>query len=349
MPLIDVHSSIEALTLQPRTGLGMPCFVVKMPDTSGTGGPAAPTYKEFRTLKQFKDDPSMADLQTNDVLLGKLETIFDQDNRHEKFAILKTEDIKTGLDQFKDNEFFFILSADEVTENKMAIAQYANSAQNKRLRIAILQEKTVALGKAYNLLKNVVCLYSPVDGEYFDAAITANVGSLQVGSVTWKFKEVRGVTTQYLSEETMLEIDDARMIAYAYKHGSPQTTEGWASYITADDVIPQYIDDLMGAAWVRYDVEKRMAKSLKVNPKLPYDNRGIKVLEGDATTTLLEASNMGIVGQDDDGVFVYRVQALPRDSQTPEDIVTRKYRGISYAYRKSGAIHEVWVSGTVEF
>lgn len=349
MPLIDVNSSIEALTLQPKTGLGMPCFVVKMTDTSASGGPAAPTYFEFRTKKQFVDSPDVADLQSNAVLLAKIDTIFAQDNRHEKFAILKTENIETGLEQFKDKDFFFILSADEETANKLEIAKYADSAKNTRLRIAVLQNTTVALGKAYNLLKNVVSLYSPVVTEYFDAAITANVGSLPVGSLTWKFKEVRGVEVQYLSEEKMLEIDDARMIAYAYKHGSAQTSEGWSSYITQDDVIPVFIDDLHGAAWVRYDVEKRIAKALKDNAKLPYDARGIKVLEGCATTTLLEASNMGIVGQDDDGVFVYRVQAAPRDAQDPMDIATRKYRGISYAYRKSGAIHEVWVTGTVEF
>lgn len=346
MPLIDVHSTIEAMVLQPRTGLGMPCFVVK---ADGSAGAVTPVYKEFRTIKQFKDDADMTAIKDEAVLNGKLAANFAQDNRHEKFAILVTDNITTGLEQFKDKDFYFILSADEVTANKLEIAKYADSAANKRIRLAVLQNKTVAEGKAYNLLKNVISLSSPKDGEYFDAAIAANVGSLQVGSVTWKFKEVRGVTVQYLSEEQMLEIDDARMISYAYKHGSAQTTEGWTSYITQDDVIPVYIDDIHGQAWVRYDVEKRIARSLKNSPKLPYDHRGIKVLEGDATTTLNEASQMGIVGQDDDGQFVFKVRSLPRDAQDPQDILTRKYRGLQYTYKKSGAIHEVYVSGTVEF
>lgn len=343
MPLIDVHSSIEALTLQPKTGLGMPVFVAKVASVT------TPIYKEYRTIKQFEEDTTMSEVNTEDTLLGKLNAIFNQDNRHEKFAILVTSDIEVGLEQFKDNDFYFILSADETDANKLEIAKYADSAKNKRIRIALVNAADATKGKAYNLLKNVVTLYNPIATEYFDAAITAQVGSLQVGSVTWKFKQVRGITTQYLSEQDMLELDDARMIAYAYKHGAPQTSEGWTSYITQDDVIPQYIDDIHGSAWVRFDVEKRIARALLTNPKLPYDNRGIKVLEGAATNTLQEASGMGIVGQDDDGVFVYKVWALSRDEQSDIDIVTRKYRGLFYKYRKSGAIHEVWVSGTVEF
>lgn len=343
MPLIDVHSSIEALTLQPKTGLGMPCFVFKTA-TADTN-----IYEEFRTIKQFKEAATMTTVKDEVVLNQKLDYVFSQDSRHEKFAVLITSDITTGLEQFKDKDFYFILSADDVTANKLEIAKYVNSAVNTRIRMAILQSATVTEGKSYNLLKNVISLYSPVANEQFDAAAVANIGSQPVGSITWKFKKVRGITVQYLTEEDMLEIDDARMIAYAYKHGAPQTTEGWTAYVTADDVIPQYIDDIHGQAWVRFDVEKRIALTLQNEPKLPYDNRGIKVLEGCATTTLQEASSMGIVGVNEDNQYVYAVAALTREQQDPQDIVTRKYRGLTYTYRKSGAIHEVWVSGTVEF
>lgn len=343
MPLVDVHSTIEAAVVQPKTGLGMPLFVYK--DSTVPAG--TPIYKEFRTKTAFLADPDLTAAKADSTLLGKIDKIFEQKSRHEKFAILSTDDIDAGIKAFIDKDFYFILSADDVPANQLVIAQHVNSNFNKRLRIAILSSLDVAAGAPFKTLENVISLYSPVATDYMDAALVAEVGSQRVGSVTWKFKTLYGVTTQYLTEDKMLEIDDSRMIAYAFKHGEPQTTEGWLSYINDENPNPQFIDTRHGEAWVRYDVEKRIARTLKTNPKIPYDPRGPGVLLGDATTTLKEAADMGIIGQDEDGVFVFSASAASIDDQTAEDKATRKYRGINYSYKPSGAIHEVWVTGTV--
>lgn len=343
MPLVDVHSTIEAAVVQGKTGLSMPLFVYK--DETAT----TPIYKEFRTITAFKADPDLTAATQDATLLAKLDKVFAQKSRNEKFAILATADIDAGLKAFIDKDFFFILSADDVAANQLVIAQHVDSNFNKRMRIAILSSTDVAGGAPFKTLKNVISLYSPVATDHMDAALVAEVGSQPVGSVTWKFKTLYGVTTQYLSEDQMLEIDDARMIAYAYKHGEAQTTEGWLSYTDSENPNPHYIDTLHGEAWVRYDVEKRIARTLKTNPKIPYDPRGPGILLGDATTTLKEAADMGIIGQNEDGVFVFEASAASIADQAPEDVATRKYRGIRYSYKPSGAIHEVWVTGTVTF
>lgn len=345
MPLIDVHSKIEALPLQPKFGLGMPLFVMKK---TGSPDPTTTYYAEYRTVKEFQNDVSAASIKDDAVLLGKLAAVFAQKSRHNKFAILLCEEVPTALKSVLDKDFFFILNGGVDEATNTAIANYCDSVDNKMLRIGIIQSAETTAGAPFKALQRVVSLQHPVVNEYFDAALVAEVGSQEVGSVTWKFKSLIGITEQYLTEEEMLAIDDNRMIAYAYKHGKAQTTEGWTSYLP-EDQIPRFIDDLHGEAWVRYDVEKRIAKMLQDTPKLPYDARGISVLLGCATTSLQTAAAMGIIGQDDDGVFVYTARAKTRDEQEQEDLATRTYKGIEYTYRKSDAIHEVYAYGSVSF
>lgn len=353
MGLINVHSSIEQLMPSPRMGMGMPCLI--MPGTETV-------YKEYRTIQAFTSDAVMTGVNTNAILLSKLAYVWNQSTRHEKFAILVTADVAGAITKYREKEFYFLLAgADDLTTQK-AIATFVDSGQNVHMRQSVLRFDDAASAVDFVRYKNNISAIAPkaketvLDDEgqeelieiteHMDAALVAEVGSRTPGSINWKFRRLTGVTPQYLDEDEMAAIDDVHGIAYVFKHNAAQTSAGWQSFKEEGMVAPRYIDNIHGQAWVRLDVERRLDAALRSVDKVFYDDRGIARLEMSLKLTLKEAAAMGIVGERD-GLPIYRTQALPVDAQDEIDIVNRRYRGLEYEYLNSGAIDEVWVTGSV--
>lgn len=345
MPLIDIHSEIHEARPTVSKEMGMPVFVMKNPTSEAEGN----IYGEFKTIKAMTDHIDFAGVKADTELLAKLKTVFQQKKRHEKFAVLlyKT-DIKEALTEYKDADFYFILTVSDDPLEQKVVAEFVHTEDDRQ---AIVRSFTPALAKAFNTFKRVISYVHPdtLTDEKLDAAAAAEIGSFEPGQATWKFKSLEGITAQKLSQEEMQAVDDAKAIAYVYKHRADQTSEGWNSYIQEDAIAPDYADDFLGIDWIKRDSTNRIAATLRNTPKLPYDDRGINMLIGDVNISLKEAANRGIVGVDEDGQFVYEVWGSKRDDQTESDILNRKFKGINYRYRKSGAIHEVWLYGTVEY
>ncbi|WP_205628791.1 hypothetical protein, partial [Acinetobacter baumannii] len=57
--------------------------------------------------------------------------------------------------------------------------------------------------------------------------------------------------------------------------------------------------------------------------KVPYDSRGISLMEGQATTTLRRAFTNGIIAQDDNGSPLYTVTTKSRTEVPPEERANR--------------------------
>ncbi|WP_439646763.1 hypothetical protein [Lacticaseibacillus saniviri] len=63
---------------------------------------------------------------------------------------------------------------------------------------------------------------------------------------------------------------------------------------------------------------------------------------------MLQATANGVILiNDKTGAGEYTVTAQSRDNTSAEDIAQRHYSGLSFSYRRSGAIHSVTVRGTV--
>lgn len=358
MGLLNVHSTIEQMMPAPKTGMSMPLFIVK-------GEAEEAIYKEYKTITAFTKDKEMAAANTNPILLSKLAYVWNQEQRHEKFAVLISNDIAKSLEKYREKEFYFLLSGLDDKATQTEIAKFVDGGVNVHMRQAVLRFDDVAGATPFTKYRNVITMIAPkvkelVEGteeneggpeyvdvtEHIDAAAVAEIGSRTPGSVTWKFRRLNGVTPQFLDEDEMNAIDDIHAIAYVIKHNAPQTSEGWQSFVEEGMVAPRYIDNVHGQAWVRLDVERRLDATLRREDKVFYDDRGIIRLETALKLTLKEAAAMGIVGERN-GLPIYKTQAAPVDDQDEVDIVNRKYRGLEYQYLNSGAIHEVWARGSV--
>lgn len=326
MPLTDVSVTINVASPAPKIGLGRPVIFVQK-----TG---AAEYKEYTTLSALQ-----VDYAVGTTVEEKASAIFTQDNRPDKVAVATyATDVATSMALFYGREWHFALIANDLAADQLSAATYIS---DKDFKFLAVQVKTDVDRKALKDKKRTIIFDHTIDGEHLDAAAIGDLASRTVGSVTWKFKSLKGITGRYLNATEINTIDSDLAIAYVVKGGRGQLSEGWF----ADGA---YIDDLHGQDWVKADMENEISYTLGNTPKTPYDARGIGAIEAAMTTTLQRAFNNGIVAMLDGGLPDYTVTTLPRDQVDIQDRALRVYPGGSFEYGRSGAIHEARVTGVVK-
>ena len=175
-----------------------------------------------------------------------------------------------------------------------------------------------------------------------DSALVGAVATLTVGSVTWKFKQLKGVTPEVLTSNELSAIHGAHAFAYVEVSGVGETSEGWT-------MSGEYIDVIHGIIWVNTNMENKLEKFLQKNGKVSYDQVGITRINGVATQVMEQAYAQGIILTDETtGKGDYTVATSPRSEQSQQDLSDRHYGGLSFTYHVSGAIHTITVHGEVQ-
>lgn len=173
-------------------------------------------------------------------------------------------------------------------------------------------------------------------------ALIGALGNSQPGSITWKFKKLKGITATQVNGTVVAKATEIGAVMYVYKAGTAQTSEGLSTGL-------EYIDNLHSDDWVRAEIESSIQNLLQTTDKLPYGAQGIAQLEAAVTTVLRTATENGVILIDPEtnsGKFT--VTAGSREEQAATDIASRSYKGLSFDYTRAGAIHDVTVHGTIE-
>ncbi len=321
MPLKDVVVKIDVAQPAPRVGLGTPLILeVK------TG---ATTYKEYTSLALLA-----ADFASTTDAYKKAQAVFAQQNRPEKVAVAtyETGSLEAALEAHFNRGWHFALIANDLGADQVVAANFIAGKDFKFLAVQVEGNagREALADKARTLIFD-----HNVAGEHLDAAAVGALGSLPVGSITWKFKgDFAGITGRYLTEDELNLIEADNAMAYVYKAGKAQLSDGI-------DAVGEYIDALHGQDFVKVDMENEVQNALQNAPKVPYDARGISLIEASATTTLQRAFGQGIIAQRADGQPDYTIQALTREQSDPQDRANRVYKGLSFQFSLAGAIHRV--------
>ena len=173
-------------------------------------------------------------------------------------------------------------------------------------------------------------------------ALIGALGNSQPGSITWKFKKLKGITATQVNGTVVAKATEIGALMYVSKAGAAQTSEGLSTGL-------EYIDNLHSDDWVRAEIESSIQNLLQTTDKLPYGAQGIAQLEAAVTTVLRTATENGVILVDPEtnsGKFT--VTAGSREEQAASDIASRSYKGLSFDYTRAGAIHDVTVHGTIE-
>lgn len=328
MSLKDVKVIIDLASPAPMIGLGRPLLLVEKVGTA--------TFKEYYSLSAFAVDYAVG---TEAHTVAK--TIFMQENHPEAISVAtyQTGAPDSSLLQFKNRAWHFAILVGNLAADQLKVAQFVDGMDFKFFSALV---KDNAGREALKIFKRTLVFDHPKANERLDAAAVGALGSLPVGSITWKFKGgFAGISPRYLAEEELLEIEADNAMAYVVKAGKGQLSNG----ITGTG---EYIDALHGKDFVKVDMENEIQTALQNAPKVPYDNRGIGLIEGAATTTLQRAYTQGIIAETEDKLPDYTITALTRGETNLADRANRVYKGLSFRFANAGAIHEVEVHGQID-
>lgn len=322
----DVKVKIDVLRPQPTIGMGNPAIFVK-----GTKmGDKA--YTNLTTVT--------ADFAEDTAVYKKAAAVFAQANAPRTLHVITYEEgkIADAAAAYFFADWHFALLAEFAADDALALSNMIEEQEFKFFVVQVAQTTDLA-----PLQDNeaTIGLVHPLD-EALDGALIGNSASLPVGSITWKFRSnFIGITAQKLTILELAAIHAVHGIAYIEKAGIPQTSEGTT-------LSGEYIDALHGTHWVKANMESGIQHVLSTTDKLSFDARGIDLLNATASNILETAFQQGIILMDGEGKGDYSVTTLDREDLDPADIVARNYKGLSFNYKRSGAIHAVEVTGTVE-
>lgn len=295
------------------------------------------TYRELTSSDAATSEGYSA---TTDVYKA-VDAYFRQAEPSDRVAVLDYVDGKLddALKAFWNQNFTFIVFATPGVTNDATIV--SNDCEANKDHFLVLQsDKTGDFASLQGQNYTIAVIHDLA--ERMDVALVGSVANLPVGSVTWKFKELTGVTPQDLSVNELAAINKARAIAYETVNGEPQTSEGKV-------LSGEYIDAIHGEIWVQVHMASALQKLLHDNDKIPYETRGINMILSTATQVLEKAYEQGIILTDDTtSKGDYSLNATPRSAQSQQDLSNRHYGGLSFKYHMSGAIHTITVYGTVD-
>lgn len=336
MPLQDIHVTIDIVKPAEYVGFGKPLILAEKT------GPLESPFKNYKNLTEVA-----VDFPESTEAYAKAKSVFAQKHRPASISIAAydpaaVDGINTPvgiLEKYYDNDWVFVIAADAELAERISIADFVETKRYKFFVTiaATPEDRTAFKTKGYE--RTIVFYHTKAD-EHPDAALVGEVANQTVGSVTWKFKTLIGITPIDIQPDELTAIHEDGAIAYVMKAGKPQTSEGIV-------VSGEYIDVMHGKDWVKFNMEMEIQTALSNAPKVPYSNEGISLFEGAATTILRTATSQGIIDKDDAGNPLYTIVTKSRSEMPEEERKGRKYSGLSFSYKPEGAIHEGDIKGEI--
>lgn len=331
--LKDVTVVIDIKKPTPKIGFGKPLVV----GTSAAGA----DYKEYKSLDAVK-----ADFTANSEIVKAATALFDQgDNSPEAIGvILKKTDGETWeelLQKALSKDWYFLVSTSSTLETITEIADIIEPLDSRQFFASSSSKDDLAVIKAKGY-KCTTIFYHTTTDNYPEAAWIGATGSLDVGTVTWKFRTLNGIEPLELSAAELDEIHSLGANTYVTKAGDNVTSEG-------KTVAGEYIDVIHAKHYTVFSIEYEVQKLFNTSDKIGYDNTGIAQIESAVRTVLKRCLNQGIIARDEDGVGLYSTTFLTRSQVDPNDRANRVYNGGKFEFELLGAIHTAKISGVVTY
>ncbi len=158
---------------------------------------------------------------------------------------------------------------------------------------------------------------------------------LDPGSATYAYKTLSGVGADSWSatERTTIETTN---------HGNHYATEAAVGITRPGKSFGgEWIDVVIGLAWLEARLQERLFSLLVNNPKIPYTDAGIALVVAEVKAQLQEAQARGVIAAG------WTVTAPLASAASPADRAARILRDVAFQARLAGAIHTINLVGTV--
>ena len=327
---LDVKVTIELSKAVGSAGFGYPLLLAAGADTEKS-------YTECYSL----EDVVAAGYAAETDMYKAAQMLFAQEHRPTKIAVMQsTDEAATALATVVTKDWRQLVLVGVDVADYSAVADYIEATTNKMLFVSMSKADWATNKSAYGAKKykrTVVFVNATANAA---AALVGETAGRAAGSFTYKFKTLKGVSAEALTDTELAALHAEGAFGYVTKAGDDITSEG----ISVDGT---YIDQTDCIDYVVQNIEYRVQKTLNTTDKVSYDDRGIALLEAATQTALQEAANNGIIATLEDGSYDYSVSFAARSATTEADRASRVYKYGTFRFSLAGAIHECEVFGTI--
>lgn len=191
-------------------------------------------------------------------------------------------------------------------------------------------------------------MYSGAQGSYASATWMGNGFPFAPGSQTWAYKVLSGVQFDILAVGFRSALDGKKCNYYSDDLGTPATNGGPATGGTMAS--GEYIDVIRGRDWLTARLRERIANLLLNVRKVPYTNKGIRMVTKEVSAQLREGIGAGYLSPDiPEGQEEPFIVTAPDVSEvSAQDKADRLLPDVNFEATLAGAIHAVQITGSIQ-
>lgn len=324
--MLDVKVKIELSKVVGKLGFGYPLIL-----KAGVEDAAVP-YVVCKSLEEVV----AAGFAVESDVYAAAQLVFKQENAPEKIAVFASEtDVVAAITSVLDKDWrqLVVLGQNDLATVK-TIADVIEST--RKMYFACVESIDASLdSEKYD--RTVLFVHPSADAV---AALVGEAAGREVGSFTYKNLILAGVEPQVYTSAQLEAIHEKGGMTLVTKAGDNVTSEGKSQS-------GEYIDVTDSIDYVLQQIEYKLQKVLNNTAKVPYDNRGIALLESAVLTVLQDAYNKGIIAEREDGTGDYSVSFAARSETSEEDRANRYYPYGKFTFALAGAIHMVEITGEI--
>lgn len=185
----------------------------------------------------------------------------------------------------------------------------------------------------------------PAENEYAALALMAKCFGYEPGSETWDTKELSVVVPSALRADQKKTLD-TQHINVLLRYGGCNVNKGGAV------LAGEWIDVIRFRDWLKNRIQLNVFNVIKLNPKVPFEDGGIGMIEGAIDEALSKGQKLGGICQtsfdaNDNEIPGYKIIVPSADSFTESERASRKLTGVKWSAKLAGAIHAVEIGGNL--
>lgn len=190
-------------------------------------------------------------------------------------------------------------------------------------------------------------IHSESADEYMHIAWLTEGFSYKPGSETWAYKMLKGVTASELTTREMRSLEEENLNYYIPCAGKNITRDGKV-------VGGEWIDVIRFRDWLKNQMQIRIFELFIKNPKIPYLDTGITLVENQMRAALQDGQKAGGIAEtefDENGEPVegYTVTVPLAASLSSAQRASRTLKDCKFTARLAGAIHIVELKGNLVY
>lgn len=234
------------------------------------------------------------------------------------------------------NDFYYLVSPEQDEEEVTALADWI-STQDK---VYVASTDSDLLYKALKgLYDNTYLMVHNKPETYPGEGLVGLLASQLIGSYTWTFKQINGISAASYNNSKINEIEDNYANTYINESGVNITSGSRATS-------GEYIDIIQGQHFIKAKIAENVFGLLVRVKKVPYSSAGIALVAAEVDNALNLSARNGIIATEN-GEYQYAID-IPRIEDIPKNLKAgRILPDIPWTAQLDGAIEKVTINGVL--